>query len=195
VSKRDKPHPDCPVCRYWQDRLAEARARALKGDADSRRTELKAKSELDDHLARTANLVLIPVQMETLDTTIVQEDLPIDGSNDDIQNTGILLASNDGMKQVFDNAPNNGLVSNAAMILMNPGQANQIQRAMYYVALQVCIFNVEFSQSVLSYLPGEAGGYVSSYVSTTNQAEQAGLNYCMNTYLARVQPNSPLIKP
>jgi hypothetical protein len=51
-----KTHPDCPVCRYWQDRLAEARARALKGDADSRRTELRAKSELDDHLARTKHV-------------------------------------------------------------------------------------------------------------------------------------------
>ena len=59
MSKRVEPHPGCPVCRYWQDRHDEARARALKGDADSRRTELKAKSELDDHLARTANLVKV----------------------------------------------------------------------------------------------------------------------------------------
>ncbi len=56
MKKRVEPHPSCAVCRYWQDRHAEARAGALKGDADSRRTELRAKSELDDHLARTANL-------------------------------------------------------------------------------------------------------------------------------------------
>jgi hypothetical protein len=54
-----KTHSDCPVCRYWVSRVEEHRARALKGDADSRRTELRAKSELDDHLARTANLVKV----------------------------------------------------------------------------------------------------------------------------------------
>jgi len=59
VSKRVEPHPDCPVCNYWVSRVEEQRARALKGDADSRRTELRAKSELDDHLARAANLVKV----------------------------------------------------------------------------------------------------------------------------------------
>jgi hypothetical protein len=53
MSERVEVHENCKVCLYWQDRLAEARARALKGDADFRRTELRAKSELDDHLARS----------------------------------------------------------------------------------------------------------------------------------------------
>jgi hypothetical protein len=54
-----KPHAGCAVCRYWLARAEEDRSHSLKGDADSRRTELRAKSELDDHLARTANLVKV----------------------------------------------------------------------------------------------------------------------------------------
>jgi hypothetical protein len=54
-----KTHSDCPVCRYWVSRVEEHRARALKGDADSRRMELRAKSELDEHLARSANMVKV----------------------------------------------------------------------------------------------------------------------------------------
>ena len=42
-----KTHPVCVVCRYWLARAEEDRAHSLKS---------KAKSELDDHLARTANL-------------------------------------------------------------------------------------------------------------------------------------------
>jgi hypothetical protein len=42
-----KPHADCAVCRYWLARAEEDRSHSLKS---------KAKKELAEHLARTANL-------------------------------------------------------------------------------------------------------------------------------------------
>ena len=51
MSKRVEPHPDCPVCRYWLARAEEDRSHSLKRD--------KAKKELVEHLARSANMVKV----------------------------------------------------------------------------------------------------------------------------------------
>jgi hypothetical protein len=46
-----KTHSDCPVCRYWLARAEEDRSHSLKRD--------KAKKELAEHLARSANMVKV----------------------------------------------------------------------------------------------------------------------------------------
>jgi hypothetical protein len=51
VRKRVETHPDCPVCRYWLARAEEDRSHSLKRD--------KAKKELAEHLARSANMVKV----------------------------------------------------------------------------------------------------------------------------------------
>jgi hypothetical protein len=47
-------HPDCPVCRFWESRLDEERARALAGVPGAYSEERRVSAELDAHLARHA---------------------------------------------------------------------------------------------------------------------------------------------
>jgi hypothetical protein len=50
------PHPDCLVCRYWQDRISEEKQRTLAGNKSAYPKEQRARAELDAHLARTKHV-------------------------------------------------------------------------------------------------------------------------------------------
>ena len=47
------PHPDCCTCEWWEYRIREARARALRGCVGAYSDEKRVRQELSDHLERS----------------------------------------------------------------------------------------------------------------------------------------------
>jgi hypothetical protein len=52
----EKVHPDCLTCSYWVSRIDAAHARFIRDVDDAQVEELRAKRELDEHLARTKHM-------------------------------------------------------------------------------------------------------------------------------------------
>lgn len=46
-------HSDCPTCAYWQNRIAEEKARALAGCEGAFDSERCMRQELREHQARS----------------------------------------------------------------------------------------------------------------------------------------------
>lgn len=74
-----------------------------------------------------------------------------------------------------------GSVVNSSAQVMNPGWARQLTEDMCKVTLEICVWDVEFTQAWACNLQGNVGQRVDDYICT-DQAKQAGLAVCEARY-------------